>query len=91
MPYQRSTIAGQDIILFGYAKDRTSWTIYNMDAANPIYWNNTVMSSVGSGFRIPANTSFTLKIPEDDPRQEVHVYAANVCVLSLYEGFGGVR
>lgn len=89
--YQRSSVANTDILLFGYGEGRTSWTIYNIDGANPVYWSNTRMSGTSSGFRIPAGGSFTLKIPEDDPRKEVHIYASNVVVMYVYEGFGEIK
>jgi len=81
--------------VFGYSEDRSSWTIFNANGASPVYWNYTRPGSVTDGFRIPANTSLTLKIPEDDPRQELWVAglsawgAANP--LYVYEGYGGKK
>lgn len=85
--YYRSSVAGADLLLFGYAKGRSAWTIYNTDGANPVYWSNTRMSGTTSGFRIPAGGQFTAKIPEDDPKKEVHIYGTAAVDLYVYEGF----
>ena len=74
--------------LFGYAKSRTAWTIYNQDSTNEIYWANQYLGSYRSGFRIPPNTAFTLKIPEDDPAKEVWIISlTGTPALWIYEGF----
>jgi len=73
--------------VFGYAKNRTSWTIYNTHASGNVYWGNTRVASSSSGFKVPANTAFTLKLPEDDPTKEVWVYPEASLNLFVYEGF----
>jgi len=81
--------------LFGIAKDRTSWTIYNTNTSVGLWWSTSRLPSYTgtpqSGFFIPPNTAFTLKVPEDDPSQEVWIVCAGSILLYIYEGFGGVQ
>jgi len=84
----RTDVGTTPILVFGSAQSRTSWTIYNASGV-AIYWKNTYPSGTEDGFRIPASGSFTLKIPEDNPTQQVWLVAgAGATPIYLYEGYG---
>lgn len=84
----RRTLSGNCEMLFGKSKLRTSWTLYNTASATSVYWNNKRFLGAVDSFLIPPNTAFTLKIPEDDPTNEVWVLAGSAGVLLyVYEGF----
>jgi len=89
--YRLTLSSGQVLQIMGDAKNRTSWTIYNTSTTQTVSWSNTRLGTGGTGgFRVPSNTAFTLKIPEDDPSKEVWVYASGVLTIYVYEGFGGM-
>jgi len=63
--------------------------MYNTSSTEVIYWSNNRVVGVTSGFRVPANTSISQRIPEDDPRVEVWIVAgAGSISVYVYEGFG---
>ena len=75
--------------IMGFGEPRTAWTIYNIHATATIYWNNQRMGSTASGFPIPAGGSWSLKIPEDDPKDEVHIISDTAAAgIAIYEGYG---
>jgi len=75
------------IQVMGSARSRTSWSIYNASGVS-IYWNTNIPSGTTDGFIIPNGGSFTLKIPEDDPSQEVWIVAAAAATpIYIYEGY----
>jgi len=91
MPSQiskRTSVSAGIYRAFGFARDRTSWILYNGDSSDSMYWNVNRPSSNTDGFIIPANTAITLKIPEDDPRQELW-FSCNALINSvyIYQGF----
>ena len=74
-------------ILFGASRNRTAWTIYNIDSSINVYWGNN-RGNIYSMFRVPAGGSWTLKIPEDDPTKEVWILAeSGAPQIYVYEGF----
>jgi len=81
-------------LIFGSAKDRTSWTVYNASGSVSLFWSNTRFTGgiVRSAFKVPANTAFTLKIPEDDPTKELWLASSGGAIdVYIYEGFGGEK
>jgi len=89
MTITRRSLGTTPIKAIGYAANRTSLVIYN-NSANIVYWaNSRDMCQEGSGFPIKSGVSFSLKIPEDDPRPEIWL-VANVAAsdTAIYEGYG---
>jgi hypothetical protein len=87
LTYARTGTAGESIQVFGAAKGRTAWTIYN-PSATAIYWSNSRSSGTTDGFIIPAGGSWGLEIPQDDPTLEVWIYDGTGVQFYVYEGFG---
>ena len=85
----RNTAELTDKIIMGYGDLRRAWTIYNLDTVAIIYWNTVYMGSTDSGFPIPPGGSWTLKVPEDDCREEVHIISDTASTdIAIYEGYG---
>lgn len=73
--------------VFGSAKDRTAWSIYNADTTINVYWGNN-RGNIYSMFVIPPQSVVGLKIPEDDPTQEVWIISSSGAPqVYVYEGF----
>ncbi len=87
LTYLRTYSSGVTAQIFGYAKDRTAWTIYNTSTAEECLWSNNYMHGQTSGFKIPSASNVGLKVPEDDPRKEVFIRGVGGGTLYIYEGF----
>ena len=74
--------------LFGQSDRRTAWTLYNNHATATLYWTNKRGTAVANGFPILPGGAVSLKIPEDDPTEEVWIISDTADTdTRYYEGY----
>ena len=85
-PYSVGTT---ELKIAGYQIDRTSIVILNNHATATIYFRSSKGVATTNGFPIVAGGHAALKIPEDDPTEEVWAISDTALTdVRVYEGYG---